>query len=138
MGRRFKTSNKGLGHNRENKYVYKIWLQNSGQAYRMPLSRAGFPKVVFVEKFAEMYKRNNDHVVLPLDVLEFEKGKINLTQISKHKDQISNDEIEVLVELARCLQIIVGDGIEVVPKLVWKENKVKYGVMDARKMMIKA
>jgi len=91
-------NNKRLGSAREQNLLTTFW--NHGYtAFRMSLSAGGYPLRVFREKFPLIYERTKKNVKpIDLDVSKYDERWF--IQVSKYYDDISSDEINVLIQLA--------------------------------------
>jgi len=108
------TNNKRKGTAREFGYLRK--LRESGMwAYRAYQSAGtGISKQEFIKKFPEKWKRLHK-TIRPVDIISINDFAF-FHQISKHKDDISQDEIDVLIYEAKKAQAF--------PILAWKvKNK---------------
>jgi Holliday junction resolvase len=138
MKNRIKTkkhNNKRLGSQREQNLLTTFW-KHGYTAFRMSLSAGGYPLFVFREKFPEIYRRTGKNVrPIDLDVSKYDDRWF--IQVSKYYDDISSDEIEVLIQLANdCMAVpvlawIVDDKFGI-NKKGWKfcqadnKNEVKF------------
>lgn len=91
-------NNKRLGSSREQNLLTTLW-RHGYTTFRMSLSAGGYPLWRFRELFPHIYKRTGKNVKpIDLDVAKYSERWF--IQVSKYYDDISSDEVEVLIQLA--------------------------------------
>ena len=109
-----KFNNKRLGRQREFNLVRR--LQEHGYvALATSQSAGGWIESIFRGRHPEIYKKNNNKSIKPIDITASKLGEHYYLQVSKHKHNISSEEITVLIDLA--------NQAMATPVLGWIENQ---------------